>query len=70
MDPFATITFDGMKVENAVGVFQAREERRDNARASSLISCDFNRNILVLAALYVRVRIMFINSRVSSLELC
>lgn len=34
MDPFATITFHGMKVENAVGVFQAREEKRarDNTR--------------------------------------
>jgi len=32
VDSFATITFDGMKVENAVGVFQTREERRDNVR--------------------------------------
>lgn len=34
VDSYATITFDGMKVENAVvGVFQTREERREITRA-------------------------------------
>jgi len=50
VDSFATITFDGMKVENAVGVFQTREERRDKTRAPFVINRDFNETACIRAS--------------------